>query len=81
MFLEVFSGWQRDTNDFMRFLFYFWSFAKITDIYFVWFIKSFSSGHIIKNEPQTGYLPQSVLMVRTTVLPEVLCQGFLYVIF
>ena len=33
-----------DGVEFRRFLFYFWSFAKITDIYFVWFIKSFSSG-------------------------------------
>jgi hypothetical protein len=30
-------GMQRDAHDFMRFLFYFWSFAKIADIYFVWF--------------------------------------------
>ena len=26
---------QRDAHDFMRFLFYFWSFAKIADIYFL----------------------------------------------
>jgi hypothetical protein len=27
---------QRDAHDFMRLSFYFWSFAEITDIYFVW---------------------------------------------
>jgi|GEM_PF-6763015 len=27
---------------FMRFSFYFWSFAEIADIYFLWFIKFFS---------------------------------------
>ena len=35
---------QRDAHDFMRFSFYFWSFAEIADIYFLWFIKFFSSG-------------------------------------
>jgi hypothetical protein len=30
-------GMQRDAYDFMRFLFYFWFFAEIADIYFVWF--------------------------------------------
>ena len=29
---------QRDAHDFMRFSFYFWSFAEIADIYFLWFI-------------------------------------------
>ncbi|MDO9566448.1 MAG: hypothetical protein Q7J15_06890 [Candidatus Desulfaltia sp.] len=28
----------------MRFSFYFWSFAEIADIYFLWFIKFFSLG-------------------------------------
>jgi hypothetical protein len=42
----------------MRFSFYFWSFAEIADIYFLWFIKFIFFGHIIKNELQTGYLPQ-----------------------
>ena len=28
---------QQDAHDFMRFLFYFWSFAEIEDICFVWF--------------------------------------------
>ena len=35
----VITCWQvqRDAHDFMRFLFYFWFFAEIADIYFVWF--------------------------------------------
>ena len=29
---------QRDAHDFMRFLFYFWSFGEIADMYFFWVI-------------------------------------------
>jgi hypothetical protein len=32
----------RDAHEIMRFSFYFWSLAEIADIYFLWFIKSFS---------------------------------------
>jgi hypothetical protein len=35
--VEHLESVQRDAYDFMRFLFYFWSFVEIADIYFVWF--------------------------------------------
>jgi hypothetical protein len=38
--------------DFMRFSFYFWSFAEIADIYFLWFIKFFSLDLLMLNTSQ-----------------------------
>ena len=43
---------QRDAHDFMRFSFYFWSFAEIADIYFLWFIKFFSLDLLMLNTSQ-----------------------------
>ena len=43
---------QRDIHDFMRFSFYFWSFAEIADIYFLWFIKFFSLDLLMLNTSQ-----------------------------
>lgn len=38
---------QRNAHDFMRFLFYFWSFAEIADIYFVWFYELLETGDLL----------------------------------
>ena len=56
------SGWgmQRDAYDFMRFLFYFWFFAKIADIYFVWFYELMETRDLL------------ILPVRFTFVQKVL---------
>ena len=65
-------------HDFMRFSFYFWSFAEIADIYFLWFIKFFSSGISSKMNHKPAICPSQerawYRRVRCCVLISVLAD-------